>query len=92
MYYSSDILLEDQMRTVGAREANQQFARLLREAENGHEITITRNGKKVARLIPARLRPNTQARKKAIAEMMRLLEEGLPVGGRGFTRDEMHED
>ena len=79
------------MRTVGAREANQQFSRLLREAERGQEITITRNGQPVARLIPARTAHNPRARRKALAEMIRLMEKGLDLGGRRFTRDEMHE-
>ena len=79
------------MRTVGAREANQQFSRLLREAENGQEITITRNGQPVARLIPARSARNPRARRKALVEMIKLMEKGLDLGGRKFTRDEMHE-
>lgn len=80
------------MRTVGAREANQQFSRLLREAEGGKEILITRNGEPVARLVPARTMRNSQARKKALAEMIRLMNKGLDLGGRGFSRDEFHED
>ena len=42
------------MRTVSAREANQQFARILGEAANGEEIVITRRGKPVAVLAPYR--------------------------------------
>ena len=81
------------MRTVGAREANQQFSRLLREAEKGKEILITRNGEPVARLVPAGTGVRgPKARQKALAEMIRLMEKGLNLGGRGFTRDEMHDD
>ena len=40
------------MRTVSAREANQQFARILGEAANGEEIVITSRGKPVAVLTP----------------------------------------
>src|SRR4030081_832271 len=36
-HYCSDIIGASRMRTVGAREANQQFSRLLREAEEGHD-------------------------------------------------------
>ena len=79
------------MRTVGAREANQQFSQLLREAERGGEITITRNGSPVARLLPARKSQDEIARRKAVAEMIRLMEKGLDLGGRAFSRDEMHE-
>ena len=79
------------MRTVGAREANQQFSRFLREAEAGEEIGITRNGKIVARLGPARPFRSPRAQKKAVEEMIKLMERGLDLGGRDFTRDEMHE-
>jgi len=80
------------MKTVGAREANQQFSRLLREAEGGKEILITRNGEPVARLVPARTARGSKAREKALAEMIRLMDKGLDLGGRGFSRDEFHED
>jgi prevent-host-death family protein len=80
------------MRTVGAREANQQFSRLLREAEKGEEIAITRNGRVVARLGPARPIRSVRAQKKAVEEMVRLMKKGFDLGGRRFTRDEMHED
>src|SRR5689334_7055623 len=62
LYYCSDNARRKiQMRTVGAREANQQFSRLLKEAESGREITITRNGQPVARLGPARRPLSTSA-------------------------------
>ena len=40
------------MRSVSAREANQQFSRLLGEAANGEEIVITRSGEPVVALVP----------------------------------------
>jgi prevent-host-death family protein len=79
------------MRSVGAREANQHFSELLREAESGKDITITRNGKPVARLSPVRAAKISKAREKALRELMALLEKGIDLGGKGFTRDEMHE-
>lgn len=41
-------------KTVTAREANQNFSRLLAEAEKGMEIVITKRGKEVARLTPGK--------------------------------------
>ncbi|MGV3492026.1 MAG: type II toxin-antitoxin system Phd/YefM family antitoxin [Devosia sp.] len=35
-----------------AREAKAKFAEILRSAENGEAVTITRHGKPVARLVP----------------------------------------
>lgn len=42
----------DAMDTVGSFEAKTHFAELLTRAEKGEEITITRRGKPVARLVP----------------------------------------
>jgi prevent-host-death family protein len=41
------------MREVGAFEAKNKLSQLLDEVERGAEITITRHGKQVARLVPA---------------------------------------
>ena len=38
-------------RTISLREANQTFARCIREVEGGAEYVITRNGEPVARLV-----------------------------------------
>jgi prevent-host-death family protein len=80
------------MRTIGAREANQQFSRLLREVEQGVEITITRNGEPVAKLSPLNAQRDAKKRAAAWRRMSKLMDKGLNLGGRGWTRDEMHED
>ena len=43
-------------RTVGAFEAKTHLAALLDRVERGEEVVITRRGKPVARLVPARSR------------------------------------
>jgi prevent-host-death family protein len=40
------------VKTVGASEAKTRFASLLRQAEKGREIVITKRGRPVARLVP----------------------------------------
>ena len=81
------------MASVGAREANRSFSKILREAESGKTVTITRNGRPVARLSPVGKQWKSEAeREKAIARMMKAMKKGLHFGGRRFTRDEMHED
>lgn len=40
-------------RSVGVHEAKTQFSKLLREVGEGHEITITKSGAPVARIVPA---------------------------------------
>jgi prevent-host-death family protein len=77
------------MRSVSAREANQQFARILGEAANGEEIVITRRGKPVAVLAPYRRAPLTPEQEAAIEELVKMMKRGLVHGARRFTRDEM---
>jgi prevent-host-death family protein len=78
------------MRSVSAREANQQFARILGEAANGEEIVITRRGRPVAVLAPYRRPSLTPEQEAAIEEVVQMMKRGLVHrGGRRFTRDEM---
>ena len=77
------------MRSVSAREANQQFARILGEAASGEEIVITRRGKPVAVLAPYRQAPLTPEQEDAIEDLVRMMKRGLVHGGRRFSRDEM---
>lgn len=79
------------MKTISAREANQQFSRLLGEVAAGEEVVITRRGRPVATLAPFRGRPMTPEKRAALAEMTALLREGFHLGGIQATRDEMHE-
>lgn len=78
------------MRSVSAREANQSFSRVLRDAENGETVVVTRRGKPVAIVGPYQP-SNDIDREQAIERIVTLMREGLPLGGRRFTRDEMHE-
>ena len=78
------------MRSVTAREANQAFSRILKEAEAGEPVVITRRGQPVAIIAPYRPADAPQ-RERAIDHIVALMRRGLPIGGRRFTRDEMHE-
>jgi prevent-host-death family protein len=79
------------MKTVSAREANQQFSRLLGEVAGGEEVVITRRGQPVATLSPYRGQPMTPERAAAIERLMELGRTGFEMGGIRATRDEMHE-
>lgn len=79
------------MRTVSARDANQNFSRLLRAVAEGEEVVITRRGKPVAKLVAVQSAQSNEARAKAIKRLMKRLRKGVNLGGRRFTRDEMHE-
>ncbi len=78
------------MRSISAREANQSFSRILREAEEGTSIAITRRGRPVALIVPYGKAVSPE-RGRAIERAVELMREGLPIGARGFTRDQMHE-
>lgn len=67
------------MATVGSFEAKTHFAELLSRAERGEEITITRRGKPVARLVPAD-RGHDVAAACAAAERIRTLARTLKLG------------
>jgi len=77
------------MRFVTAREANQAFSHILKQAEAGESVVITRRGRPVAMLTPY---PTSDARERelAIEHIVGLMRKGIPIGRR-FTRDEMHE-
>ena len=53
------------MATIGAYEAKTKFSELLERAEKGERITITRHGKPVAELAPAKVRDVERAREAA---------------------------
>ena len=57
---------------VGAYNAKTHFSELLERAAGGEEITITRHGTPVARLVPIRALPSEESRREAVAEMRRM--------------------
>ena len=78
------------MRSVTAREANQAFSWILKEAESGESVVITRRGQPVAIIAPYRAAA-AREHERAIDHIVTLMRRGLPIGAKRFTRDEMHE-
>jgi prevent-host-death family protein len=79
-------------KTVSLREANQSFARCIREVEAGEEFVITRNGKPVARLSPvSSRRVLTPEQEAAWERTQRRMEEGWNIGAGPLDRDILHE-
>ncbi|MDE3168690.1 MAG: type II toxin-antitoxin system prevent-host-death family antitoxin [Acidobacteriota bacterium] len=66
--------------TVGAYEAKTRLSELLEEVEQGREITITKHGAAVARLVPVKKKTSEQERRAAI-ERIQSLAGGLSLGG-----------
>ena len=77
------------MRSVTAREANQAFSRILKAAEGGESVVITRRGEPVAIMAPYPARE--LEREQAIERVVTMMRKGLTIGGPRFSRDEMHE-
>jgi len=50
------------MSTIGADEAKTKFAELLARVERGERVTITKSGRPVAELVPARAHDAERAR------------------------------
>lgn len=79
------------MRSVSAREANQNFSRLLQAVVEGEEVVITRRGKPVARLAPIEAVDEAE-RQAEIDRIVAHLGEGVDLGEPvSWTRDELYE-
>ncbi len=78
--------------TVSAADANRRFSEILGRAANGETVIITRRGEPVAQLAPYGAGHGSDARDRAFDRLLATLEEGLPLGGGAFNRDELYED
>lgn len=79
-------------KTVTLREANQSFARCIREVEAGEEFVITRNGTPVARLSPVGNRRILTAEQQAAYERLKAaMDKGWDLGTEPFDRDALYE-
>ena len=79
------------MRMITATEANRDFSKILEQVEDGDIINITKHGKIVASLIPAKR--TLEDMEKAKSEHLAMLRARKPIPGltRG-TRDELYDD
>ena len=79
------------MKKVGAFEAKNTLSALLDLVEHGEEVTITRHGKEVARLVPPRGQANREEARAAaerIRERARKLKLGITLEEALAWRDE----
>lgn len=79
------------MKTVTAREANQHFSRLLREAAEGQTIVVTSRGRPVAQItgLTAKADDRLEARKRAFVDELR---NRKASSIEPWSRDELYED
>ena len=81
------------MKTVSALYANQDFSRILGEAEAGQEIVITCDGRPVAVLSPYREQAMTPERQAAVERAIALMENAPAIGSQGrFNRQEIYDE
>ncbi len=85
--------------TITAREANQNFSRLLREVATGKEFVITRSGTPIATLAPVPTKPGervlTPEQQQALDSLIataRSLKVPADVEPGRFNREELYED
>lgn len=72
------------MLEVGIFEARNSFSALLERVEKGEEITITRHGKAVARMVPPRA-PHDVEKARAAVEAIRELRKSVRPDPDGLT-------
>jgi prevent-host-death family protein len=66
--------------TIGAYDAKTRFSELLDQVQSGEEITITKHGTPVARLVPVKKKTTPQERREAI-ERWKESSKGITLGG-----------
>ena len=54
---------------IPVSDAKGQLSELVRRAESGEEVVLTRHGKDIARLVPVQPQSDTAARRAVIAEV-----------------------
>lgn len=65
---------------VSVSEAKGQLTELVRRAEAGDEVVLTRHGKATVRLVPVQLQPSAAARGALIASVQALAAHKLTAG------------
>lgn len=70
----------DKNDSIGAYNAKTHFSALLERVESGEEVTITRHGSPVAKMVPVR-RKTTRAQRRAAILAMRKLSKRMSLRG-----------
>jgi prevent-host-death family protein len=79
-------------KTVSLRDANQNFAKYVREVESGQEIVVTRRGQPVIKLVPASgKRVLTPEQEAALERTRKRLKKGWPLGIGKLDRDSLYD-
>ncbi len=76
--------------TITATEANRQFSRILNEVEDGQTYVVTRQGRAIAKIVPADV--EEVRREEARAKLFARLRSQPPKKVAPWTREELYED
>ena len=71
---------------ISVTEAKGQLTDLVRRAEAGDEVVLTRHGQATVKLVPVRPRPDAEARRAVIARMRAAA--GKRAAGAGAARSQ----
>ena len=77
------------MKSVGIFDAKTHLSELVAEAEMGETITITRNGKPAARLVPMPPDEDREARARRLVQEAEAIRQSVLGKGAGVTREEI---
>jgi prevent-host-death family protein len=78
-------------KTISLRDANQQFAEIVRQVESGQTYIVTRRGEPVARIEPvSKKRKLTPAQEAAWKRVRRVMEKGFSLGGKAPSRKDIY--
>ena len=72
---------------VSVSEAKGQLTELVRRAEAGDEVVLTRHGRPTVRLVPVQTRPGAAAR-RALLEAVQASASGRRTAGAGAARSQ----
>lgn len=78
------------MRRVSAAEANRQFSKLLRAAQEGETVLITSRGKTVAKISPAD--DEAERRAEAKRQLLERLSMQKPMHLGSFNRSDAYDE
>ena len=78
---------------ISVSEAKGQLTELVRRAEAGDEVVLTRHGRATVRLVPIRPQPNADARRALIADVLTAAKDKRTAGtGAARSQDFLYGD
>ena len=78
---------------IPVSEAKGQLTHLVRRAEAGDDVVLTRHGKATVRLVPVQPQPNADARRALIAAMRAAAEDKRSAGASAArSQDFLYDD